>query len=312
MIRLYFIVSLVLFYSCTDSKQTKPVVNNSSTSINYETISLLGDTLYASPPTKELISRYQEKKVAYEKDPTNIDQIIWYGRFTAYLGNYNEAIKIYSDAIEQYPGEARLYRHRGHRYITIRNFDKAIEDFTTAVVLIKGKENSIEPDGMPNPRNIPVSTLHGNIYYHLGLAQYLNRDLGPALKAFKQCLETSNNPDNIVSATHWIYMINKRLGRDKAAENYLRPIHATMDVIENQSYLQACLFYKGEISLDEIQLGNSSDTPSNTALSYAIANWWYYTGYAEKAKELYTEIVGQDDWASFGYIAAENDLAKLY
>lgn len=305
-------MSLVLFYSCTNSKQTKPVVKNSSTSKDYETISLLGDTLYSSPPTKKLISRYQEKKVAYEKDPTNIDQIIWFGRFTAYLGNYNEAIKIYSDAIKKYPEEARLFRHRGHRYITLRNFDKAVEDFTMAVTLINGKENSIEPDGMPNKRNIPVSTLHGNIYYHLGLAQYLNRDLGPALKAFKQCLETSNNPDNIVSATHWIYMINKRLGRDKAAENYLRPIHANMDVIENQSYLRACLFYKGEISLDEIQLGNSTDTPSNTALSYAIANWWYYTGYAEKAKELYTEIVGQNDWASFGYIAAENDLAKLY
>lgn len=312
MIRLFLIVSLVLFYSCNNSKHPKTVVNNSSSGLDYETISLLGDTLYTSPPTEKLISRYQEKKLAYEKDPTDIDQIIWYGRFTAYMGNYNEAIKIYSDAIEQYPGEARLYRHRGHRYITVRNFDKAIEDLTIAATLIKGKENSIEPDGMPNKRNIPVSTLHGNIFYHLGLAHYLNRNLGPALSAFKQCLETSNNPDNVVSATHWIYMINKRLGRSSAAENYLRSIHATMDIIENQSYLRACLFYKGEISLDEIQSISSTDAASNSALSYAIANWWYYSGYAEKAKELYTEIVGQEDWASFGYIAAENDLAKLY
>ena len=36
--------------------------------------------------------------------------------------------------------------------------------------MIAGKEDSIEPDGMPNPQNIPVSSLHTNIWYHLGLA----------------------------------------------------------------------------------------------------------------------------------------------
>lgn len=299
-------------YSCYDGQQKNVIKDTQKSSNTYEAISLLGDTLYTTTASQELMIRYDEKKINFENDRENIDNIIWFGRFTAYIGRYNDAINIYSEAIQKFPNDARLYRHRGHRYITIREFDKAIADLTYATKLIEKTENSIEPDGMPNDRNIPVSTLHGNIYYHLGLAHYLNRDLGMALGAFKQCLETSNNPDNVVSATHWIYMINKRLGREIAAANYIKPISKDMDIIENESYLKACLFYKGEISIDDLQQENLPETGSNTALRYAVANWFYYTGFAEKAEEHYTKIVEQGDWASFGYIAAENDLAKLY
>lgn len=308
----YLLFFLIFAFSCNDGPKKDNLADTTENKDSYEAISLLGDTLYATPPSEELMARYEEKKKLFEKDSQNIDNIIWYGRFTAYIGKYNDAIQIYSDAIKKFPEEARLYRHRGHRFITLREFDKAVSDLSYAATLIKGMENRIEPDGMPNERNIPVSTLHGNIYYHLGLAHYLNRDLGSALINFKQCLETSNNPDNVVSATHWIYMINKRLRRDKAAESYVSPIHNDMDVIENHAYLKACLFYKGDITIEDINQNNLPETASNTALSYAIANWYYYTGYAEIAKEQYQKIVKQDDWASFGYIAAENDLVKLY
>ena len=61
-----------------------------------------------------------------------------------------------------------MYRHRGHRYITVAQFDRAIADFEKAVALIKGTPDEIEPDGAPNPTGKPRSTLHFNIWYHLG------------------------------------------------------------------------------------------------------------------------------------------------
>ena len=64
-----------------------------------------------------------------------------------------------------------MYRHRGHRYVSIREFDRAIADLEYAATLIEGTEDEIEPDGMPNAMNIPVSSLHSNIWYHLGLAR---------------------------------------------------------------------------------------------------------------------------------------------
>jgi len=310
------VVILVLLFSCNNSKNDKNELGHQAkelgTYLGYEGISFLGDTLRAAEPTAELVARYKEKKEAFETDEKDLEKIIWYGRFTAYLGNYREAIAIYSKAIEMYPDEARLYRHRGHRYITLREIDKAIVDLSRAVSLIEGKENQVEEDGMPNSQNIPVSTLHGNIYYHLGLAYYLDQQMEPSLKAYKKCLETSNNADNVVSATHWIYMIYNRLGRKAAAENYLRNIKPGMNVIENTAYYNACLFYKGELQQSDIYPTSDGESPSNSALKYAFANWLYYNSYKSQADTILKEIVAGSDWASFGYLAAESDLAKLY
>jgi len=49
---------------------------------------------------------------------------------------------------------------------------------------MKDKPNQIEPDGLPNAKNIPISTLKGNIWYHLGLAYYLKGDFENALWAY--------------------------------------------------------------------------------------------------------------------------------
>jgi tetratricopeptide (TPR) repeat protein len=314
--RLFAIAIIGSFIACNNSnnKNTDTKAQSLSESINqgYEAISLSGDTLRSASPSEELITKFTAKKDAYEKDLGNIENIIWYGRFTAYLGNFKDAIAIYSEAIKKYPNEPRLYRHRGHRYITIREFDNAIADLSRAASLIEDKENQVEEDGMPNAKNIPVSTLHGNIYYHLGLAYYLIDEQEAALKNFKKCLETSHNPDNVVSATHWIYMIFNKLGRKQAGENYLRNIKPGMNVIENTSYYQACLFYKGDLEQKDIYPTSGHATSSNSALTYAFANWLYYNGYKENAGKILKEIVAGEDWNSFGYIAAESDLTRLY
>lgn len=314
--QLLFIILVSILFSCNNTNKNDPssLNNNQSKELQNgdETISLAGDTLRSAKPSEALMERYQVKKNAFDANPQDIENIIWYGRFTAYLGNYREAIQFYSEAIDKFPNDARLYRHRGHRYITVREFDKAIVDLTRAASLIEGKENQVEEDGMPNEQNIPVSTLHGNIYYHLGLAYYLDQQMEPALQAYKKCLRTSGNPDNVVSATHWIYMIHNRLGRKPAAENYLRNIKTGMNVIENTAYYNACLFYKGLLKDDDIYPTTNGDSPSNAALKYAYANWLYYNNYKSRATVVLNEIIAGEDWASFGYIAAESDLAKLY
>ncbi|MEL6718109.1 MAG: hypothetical protein AAFP82_05280, partial [Bacteroidota bacterium] len=168
---LFSITLILLLLSCksnTNSETDKPIVL--ATEPHFEAISLLGDTLISPVPSDKLLVRYEEKKAIYEADSSNVENIIWFGRFTAYKGDYREAIRIYTRGIELFPEDARLLRHRGHRYITIRKYDEAIADLFKASVMIEGQENEIEPDGMPNAQNIPVSTLHGNIYYHLGLA----------------------------------------------------------------------------------------------------------------------------------------------
>jgi tetratricopeptide (TPR) repeat protein len=203
-----------------------------------------------------------------------------------------------------------MYRHRGHRYISIREFDRAIEDFETAATLIQDQENEIEADGLPNAMNIPLTTTHGNIWYHLGLAYYLKQDWSQALKAFESGYGIGGNDDNLVSTAHWIYMIHQRMGNLEAAAVALSDISRNMTIIENMSYHQLCLLYREEISMDEMMAANGDD-PSNAAVAYGIANYYYYNGDKEKSDRILRSILQGSSWASFGYIAAEADIADL-
>ena len=70
---------------------------------------------------------------AYNRNPTIAEEMIWYGRRTAYLGEYKDAIRIFTEGIRKFPNDARFYRHRGHRYITLRCFKDAIEDLEIGI-----------------------------------------------------------------------------------------------------------------------------------------------------------------------------------
>ncbi len=103
-------------------------------------------------------------------------------------------------------------------------------------------------------------------------------------------------------------MIKRRMGDEEGAASFLDVISANMNVIENYSYQKLCLFYKGEISEQQL-IGEEEDTPSGAATAYGLANWYYYNGNRDKAKEHLEALVATDSWAAFGFIAAEADLA---
>ena len=229
--------------------------------------------------------------------------------FAKYLGDYKRAIEIYTEGINKFPEDARFYRHRGHRYISTRQLDNAITDFKKATELIQGTEDKIEPDGIPNRLNQPVSSLHTNIWYHLGLVYYLKDDLQNALAAFNECLSASKNDDMQVATRHWLYMILRRLQLPDEAVTILEPIHKDMTIIENTGYHNLLLFYKGEITEEDVT-GNGTLGASEAVL-YGIANWYAYTGDNDKAKTMFNQIVDNGNWSGFGYLAAEADLSRM-
>ena len=271
----------------------------------------LGKTFEIPTPSEKLLAQYEEAKATSESNPEDVEALIWYGRRTAYLGQYRQAIDIYTQGLEKFPNEPRLYRHRGHRYISIREYDKAIADFEKAAELIQGTADEIEPDGMPNALNIPVSSLHSNIWYHLGLAYYLKHQYEKAYQAYLKCRESGKHYDNIVSSTHWLYMIQQRLGNPAKADSLLAPIFADSTVIENQSYADLCLLYKGLLPVDSL-FQDGPGSPSNDAIRYGMANWYLYHADSAKAKRLMEELTDSKVFSSFGYLAAESDLIRIF
>jgi len=261
---------------------------------------------------REFEIKLDEARALFEKEPRNVERVIWFGRRTAYLGRYKDAIKIYTDGIAQFPNDARLYRHRGHRLITLRCFDDAIADFEQAAKLIKGKRDQIEPDGLPNARNIPTSTLQSNIWYHLGLAYYLKGDFARALKAYREADKVSTNPDMLVATTHWLYMTLRRLGQVSDAERVLLKVKDNLDVIENDDYYKLLKIYKGQLKEGRVweEIGQARDNVSKATLGYGLGNWFLYNGHREQAGKLFRQVTAGSQWSSFGFIAAESELKR--
>jgi tetratricopeptide (TPR) repeat protein len=246
-------------------------------------------------------------RIIFLKDTSNADALIWYGRRVAYLGKYDEAIALYSKGIALHSTDARFYRHRGHRYLTIRCIDKAIADFEKATALIKGKPDEIEPDGMPNAQNIPTSTLQSNIWYHLGLAYYLKGDFERAEAAYKECLNVSTNPDMYVATANWYYITLRELKKEKESEALLQTISKDMKLIENEGYLTILLLYKKQQSSDELYqtlMGNTNSL-SNATLGFGLGNYYWLNGQTQKAKTIFEKIIAGNQWGSFAYMAAE-------
>jgi len=105
----------------------------------------------------------------------------------------------------------------GLRHITLRELDRAIDDLQRAAELVAGRPDEVEPDGLPNARDIPTSTLQSNVWYHLGLAYYLKGNFEQALRCYRECMRVSNNPDMMCATSHWLYMTLHRLGREEEA-----------------------------------------------------------------------------------------------
>ncbi|WP_296703395.1 hypothetical protein [Algoriphagus sp.] len=306
---LIFILFVLALSSC-QQKASERIEEKSLLDSTFTTP--LGKVYEIPEPSDKLLDQYEEAKAAYSSNPEDVEALIWYGRRTAYLGQYREAITIYSEGIDKFPNEPKLYRHRGHRYISLREYDLAIADLEKAAQLIQGTENEIEPDGMPNALNIPVSSLHGNIYYHLGLAYYLKHDFEKAYTAYLKCRESGNHYDNIVSSTHWLYMIQQRLGNPGKADSLLAPIFADSTVIENQSYADLCLLYKDLLPIDSLIQQGPGGNPSNDAVRYGVANWYLYHGDSIKSKQMMGELLETKSFSSFGYLAAEQDWILLF
>lgn len=283
--------------------------------IEPEAISLLGEQLFPIELPEDTREEYQanlkKAQADYQSDPNDADHIIWLGRRTAYLWRYREAVKIYTGGIEKYPNDPRFYRHRGHRYITLREFDKAIDDLQKAVELISGKPDGVEPDGLPNKFSIPTSTLHSNIWYHLGLAYYLKGDFENALKAYLQCMKYSNNADLLCATSDWLYMTYRRLGQHRKAAEVLMPIEPDMKILENFAYHKRLMMYKGQVPGDSLLNVQDASELELATQGYGLDNFYFYSGSKKEGIAIFRKVLEGSHWAAFGYIAAEAEIARL-
>ncbi|MEQ9617363.1 MAG: tetratricopeptide repeat protein [Phycisphaerales bacterium] len=279
-----------------------------------EVFSLLGEPLRRPVLPEDVRERHlrnlEEAEANFRRNPESEDAAIWVGRRLAYLGRHNEAVGVFSDALDSHPQSFRLLRHRGHRFITLRRFDEAIDDLERAERFMGSRPDETEPDGLPNAAGIPIGSTRTNILYHLGLAHYLRGDFDASRDVFTRCLDASRNDDNRVSASYWLALSQARSGRRAEVAGTLAPISRDMRIIENHAYHRLLLLFKGDLTENEIVPRDQGDGVQDATVAYGVAAWRLINGDRDDAVRRFRVIVDSGSWAAFGHIAAEAELAR--
>jgi tetratricopeptide (TPR) repeat protein len=303
---LILIFVFTAFTACSDGPDLPPVPQGA------QAFSMLSDTLYKPDLAPEVFEEYNNNLIRavadYRSDPENPEYIIWLGRRTAYLGEYREAVRIFTEGTFKHPEDPRMFRHRGHRYLTLRQFDRAISDFEQAARLMRNMPDQVEPDGLPNPQNIPVSTLKSNVWYHLGLSHYIKGDYDKAIEAYENAFELELSEDMYIATLYWYYSALKRLGKDEEAGKAISGITPEVELIENDVYLSLILVFNGIFDAERL-METAEDAIDNATLGYGLGNWHYMNGREERAFEIWQAIYDAGRWPAFGFIAAEAELA---
>src|SRR5436189_1100111 len=100
---------------------------------------------------------------ALAADPRNVERIIQLGVAQSGVRQFREAIRTFTRGLTIAPTDAMLYRWRGHRYLSVREFDRALDDLT---------------------RGSRLDSTNYGIWYHLVIVRYARCDFAAAAADF--------------------------------------------------------------------------------------------------------------------------------
>ena len=227
-------------------------------------------------------------QAALTADSKNVERYIQLGVAQSGARQFREAIQTFTRGMAIAPNDAMLYRWRGHRYLSVREFDKAQGDLTKGLGL--------------------DSTNYG-ILYHLGIVRFVRGDFAGAAQMFTRAQPRAPDAGELAGSTDWLWMSLMRAGRKAEAEAMLarRPDSLPVD----NAYARRLKLYRGEIGPDAVI------TPADTAdvqaatLAYGLGNWYLVRGDTAKAKSYFDRSVKSGGWPGFGFIVSEVELKRL-
>jgi tetratricopeptide (TPR) repeat protein len=243
---------------------------------------------YRSDPDTGAIAR---AAAALAADPKNVEKVIALGVAQAGRSQMREAIVTFSNGLAFAPDNALLYRWRGHRHLSVREFDLAMADFA--------KSLSID------------SATYGS-WYHMGIIKFARGDYRGAADAFKRAQPIAPDAGELAGSTDWLWMSLARGGRLTEAKAMLDRRPDSLKVDPNYGYAKRLRLYRGESTPEQVFTapGDTVGTQGAT-LNYGVGNWYLVKGDTAKAKEYFQRSIKSGGWAAFGFIVSEIELRRL-
>ena len=227
-------------------------------------------------------------RTALAADPRNIARIIDLGVAESGARQFREAIATFTRGLEIEPNNALLLRWRGHRYLSVREFDRASADLT--------RGGAID------------STIYG-IWYHLGVLQYVRGEFAAAAASFAKAQAIAPDAGELAGSTDWLWMSLSRAGRDADAKAMLdrRPDNKPV----TNAYTRRLQLYRGEIGPDAVLTPADTDDVQVATLAYGLGNWYLIRGDQAQAGAWFERSIQSGGWPAFGFIAAEAELRRM-
>ena len=244
---------------------------------------------YRSLPDTDAV---KTARAAHEADPKNISKIIDLGVAQSGARQFREAIDTFTRGLAIEPNNALLLRWRGHRYLSVRDFDRAFADLT--------RGSKIDP------------TIYG-IWYHLGVVQFLRGNFADAAASFAKAQPIAPDAGELAGSTDWLWMSLSRAGRGAEAKAMLerKPENRADFKPVTNAYTRRLQLYRGEIGPDAVITPADTDEVQVATLAYGLGNWYLVRGDTANARKSFERSVQSGGWPGFGFIVSEAELKRL-
>jgi tetratricopeptide (TPR) repeat protein len=254
-----------------------------------EVTSPLGTKFYSIADPKGSVAAARK---ASDADPTNADLLLKLAQAQAAVWLEREAVESCTRGLALAPNRADLLTERGHRYLPLREFQKARADLTRAVAI--------------DPKNMA------------GLANYFLGDFASAADAFQHAVDTAPNTDERINSTNWVYAALRRADRPKDAAQAAAAIGPEMTNKEAHTlhYLNLVRLFQQRATEAQIMPPepprDGSDTEAELRFDtvvYGVGNWHLYNGDKAKAQDYFRRVLAGKVWVTWGFIGAECEMA---
>ena len=225
---------------------------------------------------------------ALAADPRNVPRFIELGIAQSGARQMQEAVQTFTRALAIAPNDPMLYRWRGHRNLSVRNFDGAMADLT---------------------RGYGLDSLNYGILYHLGVLRFVRGDFNGAADAFRRAQPRAPDGGELAGSTDWLWMSLQRAGR--ATEAVAMLARRPDSLPTTAAYARRLRLYRGELTPDALFAPSDTGDVDVATLSFGLGNWYLVKGDTARARTQFERSVKSGGWPAFGFIASEAELARL-
>lgn len=227
---------------------------------------------------------------ALAADPKNIQKLIALGVAQSSARQFREAIETFTRGLAAAPNDAMLYRWRGHRYLSVREFDKASADLR---------------------RGYAIDKRNYGILFHSGVLNFVRGDFSTAAKFFAEAQPLAPDGGELTGSTDWLWMSLARAGRKAEGDAMLARRPDTLAAPPGYAYASRIKLYRGEVTPATLFTPADTADVQKATLNFGLGNWYLVRGDTANARRSFELAITSGGWPGFGFIAAEAELRRL-